>query len=445
MTRLRVSAPGAVLLAALTLSGIARAQGIRALTNNTSTSVWSAHVRISPDGLYVYYDLGTVWHLDAWDGSLRTTVPLIEGVWSRTSSAIYGSRTTDVVERLAVPSLTLSLVGNVPGLVGLLGTDAAGTNLFGLRTNAANARVVFRLPTSGGAPVDLATLPNFGFAHAVDPTGTTLLAVHSPRPFVSELIAVDLTTGSMRTIATHMAILSAVFADGYRAAACEFFDPVAASGRADIVFTPVNGSGNPIVISNGSAPVAADPSAQMLAFPDYDPLAYETPVVMDSRGGGQVFLDGGRWLSVSAISMSGNGRVAFAAAETVNSQFLPPQVYVAELDRELGVSPLPALGGPARLELPLRAGEAGAIALSTGVALPTTIPGFGGQLFLDSSLLVVAAGVGSGSAPLAVTFSLPNDPVLEGRPFFLQGVRVDPGLNRSELTRLAQLMVPFPR
>lgn len=433
----------ALSLAVASLSVGVTAQ-VRALTApNANLSPYPA--AISPDGVWVLYtDLGGA-RLAAFDGSSNVPWPSPSwAFWSAASDAAYAfDQTSGNVQRIAVPALTTTTVANVQGLHNLLGCDATGATLFGVRQSAPGVFTGFRLAVASGVVTDLASNPALRGAEAVDPAGTVMLARLSPQIFVEQMVAVSLSSGTVTVLAQHIAITQCRFADGYRGAICQFFDPFLSSGQRDIVFAPLDASAPAAVISSANAPMGVDVAAQFVLLDGYSPTAGYAPVVVGTRGGGEVCLDASRSLVLTSASMSANGRVAFTAAE-LTTTLLPPQVFVAELGRELAVAP-ERLGGTARLDLPLRAGEAGAIVLSTSAPNALPVPGFAGLLFLGGTLLPLASGVGNGSNPLAVSFPIPNDPRLEGFPLYLQGVRVDPNLNRSELTRLVILSVPMPR
>lgn len=433
--------PVVLCLAALVTSRSLSAQGLRALPNPIPNAI-PGGASISPDGVWVMYSLNGLLRLAAFDGSSDVALPAgFDPLWSPASDALYARGIgTTMVSRIAVPSLSVTPVGNVVNLQLMLGCDATGAAVFGVRQSAPGVFTAFRLTVATGVVTDLLSHPTLAFAVAVNPAGTVMLAKTSPQIFIEQMVAVSLTTGIPTVLAQHISISECRFADGYRGALCEYYDPFFTSGRRDVVFAPLDASAPPVVISSSNGPPRVDPGAQRMLLEGYAPLAPVTPVVVGTRGGGETYLDAERTLFVLGGSMSANGRVAFTAADFSG----PAQVFVAELDRELEAAP-ERLGGTARIDLPLRAGESGAILLSLSAPHALSVPGFAGRLFLGGSLLILGSGVGNGTSPLTAAFPIPNDDQLNGYPLYLQGVRIDPNLNRNELTRLMLLSVPWPR
>jgi hypothetical protein len=56
----------------------------------------------------------------------------------------------------------------------------------------------------------------------------------------------------------------------------------------------------------------------------------------------------------------------------------------------------------------------------------------------------LAAGVGNGSTPLAVTFPIANNPGIVGLTLFKQGIHVAPATNAEQITRAATFVIPYP-
>lgn len=168
-----------------------------------------------------------------------------------------------------------------------------------------------------------------------------------------------------------------------------------------------------------------------------------TPVLMPVRGGGHVFLDPSRpilFRGTPHLDAASGNRVVFSgdlAGATVS------QVLRVELARELRIEPRIQIGASFQIELPVGAGEMGAVFLAAGIGpTPIPLPGLAGAFELElGSLVTLFVGVGDGQSPLRMQVAVPNVPYLQRRALYAQGARFLDLSPRGDFTRWAELPI----
>jgi hypothetical protein len=167
-----------------------------------------------------------------------------------------------------------------------------------------------------------------------------------------------------------------------------------------------------------------------------------TPMLSPADGGGQVFLDPSRPLVSNGTpelgGLAGDRIVISGVLGAANFA----QVLKVELARELRVSPRAVIGTTVGLDLPVAAGEAGLVFLSSA-SLPSAFAlfGFAGGFWLDpTNLVTVLAGNGSGGS-LTGQLPIPNMPILQNRAVYLQGIRITSATPTGDFTRLVELPI----
>lgn len=170
--------------------------------------------------------------------------------------------------------------------------------------------------------------------------------------------------------------------------------------------------------------------------------------LMPTSGGGRVPLEPELdWVINGAPTMDdGNQKIAFAAYAKSAPPGSRPEIQLIYLDREVRTYPRATLGKTLNFELPVALNERGTLFLSTSILeldpkKQLSIPGLVYRVALHPAVILpLLSGIGSGTAPLKVSVTIPLDQSLIGLEVYLQGLRVKPGTPlKGDLTRFVKL------
>jgi hypothetical protein len=168
--------------------------------------------------------------------------------------------------------------------------------------------------------------------------------------------------------------------------------------------------------------------------------------LMPQDGGGLVMLGSGQplypngGLLTGGLSIDTAERTVALCAGTSSSD-PTPQIYIATVGQEVRIQPRIQTGSPFTVELPVAAGELGAVAVSYGLSsgAPLTFPGLQGGFVLDPGAVgTLLLGVGTGG-PLTANYQVPANPRLVEFRLFFQGARV--GNTGGGFTRWGYLQI----
>lgn len=431
------------------LSSVLAAQGRPIRPLSTPASQASAGAVLSPDGQWVAYGFAGTQVARFADGIVVRVLPAFGGVWAADSRAIYQLGRQGVVTAYPIPSGAPRVVGTVPGAYTLGFADAGRNELIGARATTA-PNVVFALDLATGTVQDLFSevrgLPSGMRGFRWDPTGDAMLYQLQTGRLDSQLVALPRATLVRQQFGSGSVgfrdIVGYAWADAGTTAVIHWLDYLNPGNELSL-----NRSASILVGRSWGLYPSTTVDRAWMALQWAPPGAPATWLgLMPPTGGGVVEVHPGQGFgfqgSSSAVSFDAGGRrFAFVARRDDGAGGVGPlEVFVGEVEREVRITPRPALGVNLSITLPLDASEMGWLVLGTDRALPgLAVPGLVGRLHLDPALLLPLA-VGSG-APLTASLPIPVAAPLVGSLFFVQGVRLVPG-GPGELTRVVSFHVP---
>jgi hypothetical protein len=416
------------------------------LTQLTSSLLQHVDAAISPDGSHVGFrvanqSLGSVVVVSGVETIVFTSTGsgLTSFVWSPSSTTLFfaDGNAVRAVGRSGGPALNLGTVAGISANVSCTSPD--GASLFGTRQELGMAHV-FRVATNGQTPpVDLITVAGTIDEVSLDRTGRFLLyRVGAGIPFTPmQYRRHDLVTGADTLLYTTSGVDAASSGrwldDGQTMVLASISPNV-----GQFHLGRIGPSGVRAMLTDFQYPArrpSVYPGSGWILCETLNPdLQGVTVGAMPTTGGGLVLLEGGRslWFNVGSLnSMSGglgiDGFDLRLAASAGTSPTDPmAQIYIASLDREIRVHPRLVVGGAFTIDLPVAAGEFGAVALTFGLSAspPITVPTLTGAFYLDPVFApIVVMGVGTGAGPLSTTLPIPGDPTLRAARIFFQGAR----------------------
>jgi hypothetical protein len=421
----------------------------------TQTAVAHSDALVSPNGQFAIARVPTGFRIVNTNGTNERQLVSLSSpgdvVWSPVSTGIYFVDGFDVRFRSAT-SVAFNLVHSFQDalLVRLFDVGFTGT-LYGARLDSTsppnNLTYVWKLPTTGMvAPVEVASTFLAIDGVQVDPAEQYIAyAETAPIPFSPVLLTrIDIDGANPVPLGSGSIGFSGGQPQWIDLGDTVLFNAVDSNvaPRQEVYTASVSGVVEPrtdLTRFHRDAVVSEDQTTVVL-LPENDGFGGNGPAIMPAAGGSVVYLDapGALYQYSGKPSISGNGqRVVFAARSSLVSEL--PRIYTVTAQRDPRVFPRAAWGSAVTFELPLQAGEVGALFLAlTPAASPITFPGIAGQLALPiDGLFEILSGAG---ATASLQLTLPAVTGFEGVTLWLQGVRLG-GPGGAEWTRHGSLTI----
>ena len=423
--------PACHLLALVLVSSISAQRDIVMITTKAEIH---QDALISPDGTNIAFrgpsKISVVSYTGGKESSLVSGLNLGDFLWSPNSSGVYFME-NDQVRFVAKNGGNPKVIAKLPGQQHRLwDVDSKDGFLFGTRFDSSNRTYkIFELATDGrSAPKDLVSSAFLMDEVDLDPGGTRLLfRRYSPQPFQPrEYLHVD-RGGKKEVSLTGKPIGGQIQHGRWVDSGKSIVFSILSSASSTWQLARIGPVGTKIrMLTEGFmhrfSAVSGNLKWVVMQATDGKQL---TAAIVPVDGGGAIMLgtDGLTYQFHGPPSIDRAGQhVAFAAKVSQKSKF--SQIFMAELDREIRISPRAEIGKPLGLEMPLPASQIGGVFLSNAIGTKAlAVPGHLYGIVLNPALILVVKAGRSSNGKLSVTLPVPNNPWLVGQNVYFQGLR----------------------